>query len=51
MKPFRGITNKSISNRKYGVEGLTEIENESEGAIMRSESNMGTTAATSSPNR
>ncbi|RYO17702.1 hypothetical protein AA0121_g5550 [Alternaria tenuissima] len=51
MKPFRGITNKSISNRKYGVEGLTEIENESEEAIMRSENNMGTTAATSSPNR
>jgi hypothetical protein len=35
MKPFDALSNKSISNRKYGVEGLTVIGNESEEAIMR----------------
>jgi hypothetical protein len=36
--------NKSLSNRKYGVSGLTELENESEEAIVRPESRSGTNA-------
>ncbi|KAI4950303.1 hypothetical protein J4E91_004960 [Alternaria rosae] len=42
LKRFGTSSNKSSSNRKYGIEGLTEIENESEEAIVRPESKMGT---------
>ena len=51
MRPFGGVSNKSISNRKYGVEGLTEIGNESEEAIMRPEGRMVATVAISTSNR
>jgi hypothetical protein len=37
MKPFGASSNKSNSNRKYGVSDLTEIGNDSEEAIVRSE--------------
>ncbi|KAL1801157.1 hypothetical protein ACET3X_001499 [Alternaria dauci] len=48
MGSLGGICNKSISNRKYGVVGLTEIGNESEEAIMRPACKMGINAAVSS---
>ena len=51
MRPFGGVSNKSISNRKYGIEGLTEIGNESEEAVMRPESKMRATIAISTSNR
>ncbi|KAG9187114.1 hypothetical protein G6011_04985 [Alternaria panax] len=47
MRPFGGISNKSMSNRKYGVEGLTEIANESEEAIIQPENKMGMAVAIS----
>jgi hypothetical protein len=42
MKPFGPSSNKSISNRKYGFNELTEIGNESEEAIVHTESKMDT---------
>jgi hypothetical protein len=36
MKPFGGASNKSESNRKYGIVDLTLIENESEEAMVPS---------------
>jgi hypothetical protein len=43
MKPFgAGSSNKSHSNRKYGVSDLTEIGNESEEAIVQREDGLGT---------
>ncbi|CAO2649750.1 Nn.00g010420.m01.CDS01 [Neocucurbitaria sp. VM-36] len=42
MKPFGTSSDKSISNRKYGISGLTEIDNDSEEAIITSESKRGT---------
>jgi hypothetical protein len=47
MKPFGAVSNKSVSNRKYGVEGLSEIGNESEEAIVRPEYRMITSIASS----
>ncbi|KAI4940270.1 hypothetical protein J4E86_011075 [Alternaria arbusti] len=41
MKRFGISSNKSNSNRKYGIEGLTDLGNESEEAIVRPESKMG----------
>jgi len=35
LKPFGASSNKLHSNRKYGIEGLTEIGNESEEAIVK----------------
>ncbi|KAF1949391.1 hypothetical protein CC80DRAFT_598979 [Byssothecium circinans] len=37
MKPYGGSSNKSHSNRKYGISDPTEIENDSEEAIVRQE--------------
>jgi hypothetical protein len=37
MKPFGASSNKSHSNRKYGVSDLTEIGNDSEEAIVNSQ--------------
>ncbi|KAI4638641.1 hypothetical protein J4E93_009942 [Alternaria ventricosa] len=41
LKRFGTSSNKSNSNRKYGIEGLTDLGNESEEAIVRPESKMG----------
>jgi len=40
LKRFGTSSNKSNSNRKYGIEGLTDLGNESEEAIVRPESKM-----------
>ena len=41
MKPFAASSNKSESNRKYGVVDLTINENESEEAIVPDQARQG----------
>ncbi|KAF2684220.1 hypothetical protein K458DRAFT_303568 [Lentithecium fluviatile CBS 122367] len=51
MKPFGASSNKSQSNRKYGVSDLTEIGNDSEEAIVQQGTGIGTKVEISSVER